>query len=75
VHSNRPRASPLGTNSVREGVSLELVDIRLAYDARGNLKTVNQGTQPQRTFSYDLLSRLTQAINPARTGSVGRGQA
>jgi RHS repeat-associated protein len=34
------------------------------YDARGNLKTVTQGTQPQRTFSYDLLSRLMSAINP-----------
>jgi RHS repeat-associated protein len=34
------------------------------YDARANLKTVTQGAQPQRTFSYDLLSRLTQATNP-----------
>ncbi len=33
-------------------------------DARGNLKTVTQGTQPQRTFSYDLLSRLLSASNP-----------
>ncbi len=34
------------------------------YDARGNLKTVTQGTQPQRTFSYDSLSRLLSANNP-----------
>ncbi|MEW6732369.1 MAG: fibronectin type III domain-containing protein [Acidobacteriota bacterium] len=33
------------------------------YDARGNLKTVIQGTQV-RTFVYDALSRLTSATAP-----------
>ena len=33
------------------------------YDALGNLLSVSQGGQP-RTFSYDSLSRLTQAVNP-----------
>src|SRR5690606_35627002 len=33
------------------------------YDVLNNLKTVNQGVQT-RTFSYDSLSRLTQAVNP-----------
>ena len=39
------------------------------YDARGNLKQVNQSTQTPRTFSYDGLSRLTNASNP-ESGSV-----
>src|SRR5262249_27218942 len=37
------------------------------YDARGNLRTVTQGpqgTQQSRQFTYDGLSRLTQATNP-----------
>ncbi|MFY9607891.1 MAG: hypothetical protein WAU45_04655 [Blastocatellia bacterium] len=42
------------------------------YDARGNLKTVTQGTQPQRTFSYDLLSRLMSASNP-ESGAINYG--
>jgi RHS repeat-associated protein len=33
------------------------------YDARGNLKTVNQGQQT-RTFTYDGMSRLKSATNP-----------
>jgi RHS repeat-associated protein len=39
-----------------------------SYDARGNLKQVNQGSQV-RTFSYDGLSRLLTATNP-ESGSV-----
>jgi len=35
-----------------------------AYDTLGNLATVTQGTQPQRTFSYSSLSRLLSANNP-----------
>ena len=34
-----------------------------AYDARGNLKQVTQGSQT-RTFAYDTLSRLVSATNP-----------
>lgn len=38
------------------------------YDARGNLLTVNQGTQPARTFGYDSLGRLRTATMPECTG-------
>ncbi|HMM81521.1 MAG TPA: RHS repeat-associated core domain-containing protein [Pyrinomonadaceae bacterium] len=34
-----------------------------SYDTLNNLTTVNQGVQT-RTFSYDSLSRVTQAVNP-----------
>jgi RHS repeat-associated protein len=34
------------------------------YDARGNLTSVTQGTQPARTFVYDALGRLTTATQP-----------
>ena len=34
------------------------------YDSLGNLTRVEQGSQPARTFVYDALSRLKQAINP-----------
>lgn len=34
------------------------------YDARGNLKTVNQGTLLPRQFTYDALSRLKTAFTP-----------
>jgi YD repeat-containing protein len=39
------------------------------YDALGNLKTVQQGSGPGRTFQYDQLSRLTTATNP-ESGTV-----
>jgi len=39
------------------------------YDARGNLKSVSQSGQ-SRTFSYDGLSRLTDATNP-ENGHIG----
>jgi YD repeat-containing protein len=35
-----------------------------SYDARGDLATVTQATQPQRVFHYDGLSRLIDATNP-----------
>jgi RHS repeat-associated protein len=40
------------------------------YNALGNLRTVTQGTQPARVFTYDSLSRLTSASNP-ESGTVG----
>lgn len=39
------------------------------YDLLGNLLHVTQGTQPQRSFSYDSLSRLVTAFNP-ESGTV-----
>jgi RHS repeat-associated protein len=39
------------------------------YDVLGNLLHVTQGTQPQRSFSYNSLSRLTSAFNP-ESGTV-----
>jgi RHS repeat-associated protein len=39
------------------------------YDLLGNLTKVTQGSQPQRTFSYNSLSRLTSAFNP-ESGTV-----
>ena len=39
-----------------------------AYDVFGNLTTVTQGSQT-RTFTYDSLSRLRQAVNP-ESGTV-----
>lgn len=41
------------------------------YDARGNLKQVNQGGQT-RTFSYDSLGRLLTSSSP-ETGANGNG--
>lgn len=40
-----------------------------AYDARGNLRKVDQGGQ-LRFFMYDSLSRLIRAKNPEQTGSI-----
>jgi RHS repeat-associated protein len=34
------------------------------YDVLDDLTSVTQGTQPQRTFVYDSLKRLTSAFNP-----------
>jgi RHS repeat-associated protein len=34
------------------------------YDVLGNLRTVTQGAQSQRVFTYDSLSRLASATNP-----------
>ncbi|KAF0250302.1 MAG: hypothetical protein FD167_284, partial [bacterium] len=42
------------------------------YDARSNLKEVNQGVQV-RTFTYDSLSRLTIATSPESGTSGGNG--
>lgn len=39
------------------------------YDVLGNLRTVTQGTQPARVFTYNSLSRLTLASNP-ESGNV-----
>lgn len=39
------------------------------YDLFGNLTKVTQGSQPQRTFAYNSLSRLTSAFNP-ESGTV-----
>lgn len=55
--------------TVTEDPSVLNYQTSYGYDARGNLKTVTQGTQPQRTFSYDLLSRLMSAFNP-ESGTV-----
>jgi RHS repeat-associated protein len=35
-----------------------------SYDGRGNLRTITQGTQPQRVFHYDGLSRLSDTTTP-----------
>ena len=40
-----------------------------AYDPLDNLKSVTQSTQPQRTFNYDSLKRLSSASNP-ESGTV-----
>jgi len=39
------------------------------YDVLGNLLHVTQGSQPQRIFTYDSLSRLSTAYNP-ESGTV-----
>jgi RHS repeat-associated protein len=40
-----------------------------AYNARGDLTGVTQGSQ-SRSFVYDFLSRLTQSNNPAESGTI-----
>lgn len=40
-----------------------------SYDVLDNLLTVTQGSQPNRRFTYDALSRLTSAFNP-ESGTV-----
>ncbi len=47
------------------------VNTDYTYDVLNNLLTVSQGSQT-RTFSYDNLSRLTQAVNP-ESGTVSYG--
>jgi RHS repeat-associated protein len=43
-----------------------------SYAPLDNLLGVTQGSQPQRTFAYDSLSRLTSAANP-ESGTIGYG--
>jgi len=45
-----------------------------SYDSRGNLTLVTQGTQT-RTFTYDNLNRLTQAMNPEQVNEQGQQAA
>jgi len=43
-----------------------------AYDALSDLISVTQGNQPQRSFQYDSLKRLTSATNP-ESGTICYG--